>query len=319
MPIVLANDGIDTAGKQILEKEGFSVLTEKVPQVALAEFINANNVEVLIVRSATQVRGDIMDKCPNLKVIGRAGVGMDNIDVAYAKETGKICVNTPDASSQSVAELVFAHFYSLSRQLNRSFLEMPSSGSVDFNKLKKDYSAGVELHGKTIGIIGFGRIGQAVGRIAVGLGMHIKAYDPFIERVDLKLNLFGIGKIAVEVVTGDFESLIRESDYITLHVPHKSGTPALISLETFKKMKRTAIVVNASRGGVVHELDLLEALNQNLIAGAGLDVFDNEPTPMDALLKHPKISCTPHIGASTAEAQERIGIEMARKVVEQFS
>ncbi len=316
MSKILANDGIDSVGKAMLEAEGITVITEKIKQENLANELFDGNYDGIVVRSATTVRADIIDTCPNLKVIGRAGVGMDNIDVNYAQSKGKMVINTPNSSSQSVAELVFAHFYSVARMLQLSHKDMPSSGAAKFNDLKKTYSAGVELKGKTLGVIGFGRIGQAVAKIGIGSGMKILAYDPFIETAALDLEFFGIGKVNVEITTGSFDELIAKSDFITMHVPHKSGTPALIGKEILSRMKPTAILVNAARGGVVDEAALLDAINNNLITGAGLDVFDNEPTPLESLLNHPKISCTPHIGASTAEAQERIGVEMATKLIE---
>lgn len=315
---VLANDGIDSVGKKLLEDEGITVVTDKIKQEDLINYLNDGNFDGIVVRSATKVKSDIIKACPGLKVIGRAGVGLDNIDVAAAQEQGIVVVNTPDSSSQSVAELVFAHFYSLSRFLHASHMEMPANGSTKFNDLKKNYAGGVELKGKTLGVIGFGRIGQAVAKIGIGCGMKIKAYDPFLQAAELDLDFFGIGKIKVEINTGSFNDLITTSDFITLHVPHKEGSPALIGAENLAKMKKGVILVNAARGGVVDEVALFEALESGQVAGAGLDVFVNEPTPAVSLLKHPKVSATPHIGASTAEAQERIGVEMAKKLIDFF-
>jgi D-3-phosphoglycerate dehydrogenase len=315
---VLANDGIDSIGKKLLEDEGVTVITDKIKQEDLINYLNDGTFDGIVVRSATKVKSDIIKACPSLKVIGRAGVGLDNIDVAAAQEQGIVVVNTPDSSSQSVAELVFAHFYSLSRFLHASHIEMPLNGASRFNDLKKAYSAGVELKGKTLGVIGFGRIGQAVAKIGIGSGMKIKAYDPFLQAAELDLDFYSIGKIKVEINTCSFNDLITTSDFITLHVPHKEGSPALIGADNLAKMKKGVILVNASRGGVVDEVALFEALESGQVAGAGLDVFVNEPTPSESLLKHPKVSATPHIGASTAEAQERIGVEMAKKLIDFF-
>lgn len=315
---ILANDGIDSVGKKLLEEEGITVITEKIKQEELIDYLNDGNFDGIVVRSATKVRADLIKACPTLKVIGRAGVGLDNIDVAAAQERGITVLNTPDSSSQSVAELVFSHFYSIARQLQSAHLEMPSNGNAKFNELKKAYSAGVELKGKTLGIVGFGRIGQAVARIGIGSGMKIKAYDPFLQAAELDMDLFGIGKITVEINTGSFNDLITQSDFITLHVPHKEGSPALIGSDTIAKMKKGVILVNAARGGVIDEAALYDALESGQVAGAGLDVFVNEPTPSASILKHPKVSATPHIGASTLEAQERIGVEMARKIIDYF-
>lgn len=311
---ILANDGIDSQGKAILEKAGFTVVTEKVAQENLAKAINENNFVGLTVRSATKVRKDVIDACPNLKLIGRGGVGMDNIDVEYAKSKGIHVVNTPAASSHSVAELVFAHLFNAVRFLYDSNRQMPANGNTQFETLKKKYAKGIELKGKTIGIIGFGRIGQAVAKIALGCGMKVEAYDPFIQEANLELEIFGANKVSVKIKTVSMENILKSSDFITMHVP---GGKVITSKE-ITQMKNGVILANASRGGVIDENDLLEGLNSGKIAHACLDVFENEPTPNEAILKHPKISLTPHIGAATEEAQERIGIELASLIIEKL-
>ena len=308
---ILANDGIDAQGKLILEKAGFTIITEKVAQDALAKAINDNGYAGLTVRSATKVRKDVIDTCPNLKLIGRGGVGMDNIDVEYAKSKGIAVVNTPAASSLSVAELVFGHLFTLVRFLQDSNRLLPVKGETDFDALKKKYAGGIELSGKTIGIVGIGRIGQAVARIAYGVGMKVIAHDPFVKETKIDMEVAGI-KISVPVKTISLDELFAQSDFITVHVPGGK----LITKNEIAKMKNGVVLVNASRGGVIEENDLLEALNSGKVAGAGLDVFENEPKPMQALLSHPKISLTPHIGAATKEAQERIGVELADKIIE---
>ena len=308
---ILANDGIDNQGKALLEKAGFTVITEKVEQENLASAINENNYVALTVRSATKVRKDIIDACPKLKLIGRGGVGMDNIDVEYAKSKGVEVVNTPAASSMSVAELVFAHLFSMVRFLYDSNREMPLSGDVEFDALKKKYAPGIELRGKTLGIIGFGRIGQAVATTGLGLGMKILAYDPFIPEAEINLFIHGASPVSIKIKTVSMEEVLKNCDFITLHVP---GGKVITSKE-IAHMKKGAGIVNASRGGVIDENDLLEALNSGKLAFAGLDVFENEPKPRMDLLMHPKVSLTPHIGAATLEAQERIGIELAEKIV----
>lgn len=308
---ILANDGIDAQGKSLLEKAGFSVITEKVTQENLAKAINDNGYEGLTVRSATKVRKDVIDACPNLKLIGRGGVGMDNIDVEYAKSKGIAVVNTPAASSLSVAELVFGHLFTLVRFLQDSNRLMPVKGSAEFDVLKKKYAGGIELAGKTIGIVGIGRIGQAVARIAYGVGMKVVAHDPFVKETKIDMEVAGT-KISVPLKTVSLDELFAQSDFITVHVPGGK----LITKNEIAKMKNGVVLVNASRGGVIEEKDLLEALNSGKVVGAGLDVFENEPKPMAELLSHPKISLTPHIGAATKEAQERIGIELSEKIIE---
>ncbi|MBL0048470.1 MAG: D-2-hydroxyacid dehydrogenase [Bacteroidetes bacterium] len=311
MKKILANDGIDAQGKSILEKAGFTVVTDKVAQENLAQAINENNYVALTVRSATKVRKDVIDACPNLKLIGRGGVGMDNIDVEYAKSKGIQVVNTPAASSHSVAELVFAGLFNMARFTYDSNREMPAKGDTQFDVLKKKYAKGIELGGKTLGIIGIGRIGQSVAKIALGCGMKVIAHDPFIKSVEVPVFIYGAGNIVSKIDTVSLDEVLEHSDFITLHVP--SGK--VITKNEIAKMKNGVCLVNASRGGVIDESDLIEALNSGKVAHAALDVFENEPTPRKDILTHPKISLTPHIGAATEEAQERIGIELAEKII----
>ena len=311
---LLANDGIDPIGKEILEKAGFTVDTQTVPQEQLAAALQ--NYDALTVRSATKVRKELIDACPNLKLIGRGGVGMDNIDVDYARNKGIAVVNTPAASSLSVAELVFAHLFTGVRFLQDANRAMPSKGATAFNDLKKAYAKGIELRGKTIGIIGFGRIGRETAKIALGLGMDVLAYDfsPIPETLPVVFS--GGIEVNLPVKGVTFETLLAESDFISLHVPFTDKP--IIGAAEFAQMKNGAALVNCSRGGTVDETALLAALDSGKLAFAGLDVFDNEPTPRQDLLSHPKISLSPHIGASTNEAQERIGTELAQLIIDHF-
>jgi len=311
---ILANDGIDPAGKALLEAVGFVVETEHIPQELLAEKLN--DYDAITVRSATKVRQSLVDACPNLKLIGRGGVGMDNIDVEYARNKGVAVVNTPASSSLSVAELVFAHLFTGIRFLQDSNRKMPAEGSTKFNDLKKAYAKGIELRGKTIGILGFGRIGREVAKVAIGLGMKVLAYDLFPFDAELPLELGDGQLVKVSVKAASKEEVIAQSDFISLHTPF-SEKP-ILGAEEFAAMKKGAAVVNASRGGTIDEDALLEALNSGKLAFAGLDVFDNEPMPRQDILNHPKISLTPHIGASTNEAQERIGVELANLIIQHF-
>jgi D-3-phosphoglycerate dehydrogenase len=316
---ILANDGIDANGKKMLEEAGFIVQTEKIPQEKLAEQLN--QFDAIIVRSATKVRKELIDACPNLKLIGRGGVGMDNIDVAHAKNKGIAVINTPASSSVSVAELVFAHIFSGARFIQITNRVMPEKGNEEFTNLKKLASNGIELQGKTMGIYGFGRIGQEVAKIAVGLGMKVLAFDPFIDSVDLSLDLPALGqnsRIKVTINTVSEESVITHSDFITFHVPFNEGDKPIIDAHKMAKMKKGVGLVNCSRGGVISEADLLNALNSGQVAFAGLDVFEKEPPVNLAILQHPNVSLSPHIGGSTVEAQNRIGIELAQKVIEHF-
>ncbi|MBX7202133.1 MAG: D-2-hydroxyacid dehydrogenase [Bacteroidia bacterium] len=316
MKRILANDGIDAAGKAMLEKAGFFVETTKAADNHLAETINNENFDVLLVRSATKVTANLMQACPRLKLVGRAGVGLDNIDLTYAAANDIKVVNTPAASSQSVAELVFAHLFSGARFLQDANFRMRTEGDTKFAALKKAYSAGIELQGKTIGIVGFGRIGQAVGSMALGLGMTVVASDPYIQEATLHVHIpQAKADIPVNIKTEPLEMVIRKADFITLHVPGKINGKAVIGATEIKHMQTGTVLINASRGGVIDEDALLVALDQGKIRFAGLDVFENEPTPRTELLTHPAISLSPHIGASTNEAQERIGLEMANAII----
>ncbi|WP_299889665.1 D-2-hydroxyacid dehydrogenase [uncultured Lacinutrix sp.] len=309
---VLANDGISQSGIDALESAGFEVSTTTVAQEQLINYINENEVTVLLVRSATTVRKDLIDACPSIKVIGRGGVGMDNIDVQYARDKGLSVINTPAASSQSVAELVFAHLYGGVRFLHDSNRNMPLDGDSQFKKLKKNYAKGVELRGKTIGIIGFGRIGQEVAKIAIGVGMKVIAADKFIDAADIKLDFFDGQSLSFNIKTQAMEVALKESDFVTLHVPAQKDY--VIGKAEFDMMKEGSAIINAARGGVVNEVELVNALESGKLAFAGLDTFQDEPTPAVQLLMNGRISLTPHIGAATNEAQDRIGTELATQI-----
>ena len=317
MTKVLVNDGISQAGIDALTAKGFNVVTEKVNQEDLITTINSENYEVLLVRSATTVRKDMIDACPNLKIIGRGGVGMDNIDVEYAGEKGINVINTPAASSSSVAELVFAHLFGMVRFLFDSNRQMPLSGDSDFKGLKKSYAGGRELAGKTLGIIGFGRIGKEVAKRAIGLGMNVMAHDKFVEEANITLEFFNGDKKSFTIETESIEEILKNSDFITLHIP-KIGDKAVIGAEEIGMMKTGAGIINTARGGVVDETALMFALDKKKLAYAGLDVFDNEPNPSIHICMHNAISLTPHIGAATLEAQDRIGTELADQIATHF-
>jgi len=311
---ILANDGIDATGKKILEAAGFIVDNNKIPQEELAKHIN--NYDVLTVRSATKVRKPLIDACTNLKLVVRGGVGLDNIDVEYAEQKGIKVRNTPLASSQSVAELVFAHLFTGVRFLQESNRLMPTEGIEKFKELKEKYSKGSELSGKTMGIIGFGNIGKAVTKMALGLGMNVKAYDPYPSKGVFTFNFPGNVSATCEINPGSKDEVISQSDFITVH---SAGSTEVLTADDFKKMKKGVMIVNCARGGVIKEKILLEALNNGTVSFAGLDVFEEEPTNNKEILQHPRISLTPHIGASTTEAQERVGKEVADIIIKTFS
>jgi D-3-phosphoglycerate dehydrogenase len=313
---ILANDGISNLGKNLLENAGFTVITNKVNQEELASYIQAEQIPVLLVRSATTARKELIDQCPSLKLIGRGGVGMDNIDVAYAREKGLKVINTPASSSQSVAELVMGHLFATSRFLKDSYKNLETG---DFSELKQKYGKGVELRGKTLGIIGFGRIGQSLASYALGTGMNVIAIDQFTNTVEVQVPIGTSQKVNVSITpTSDLASELSKMDYISIHVPKQADGSAVLGANEFQLMKKGVRIVNAARGGVVNESELIEALETGNVAYAALDVFENEPTPRKDLLSHSKIAVTPHIGAATIEAQDRIGEELAELIISEF-
>ncbi|MFP4846000.1 D-2-hydroxyacid dehydrogenase [Winogradskyella sp. PE311] len=310
---VLANDGVSQSGITALESAGYEVITTTVAQEQLENYINENEISVLLVRSATTVRKNIIDNCPSLKIIGRGGVGMDNIDVDYARSKGLSVINTPAASSHSVAELVFGHFYGLARYLHNSNRDMPLEGDSKFKALKKSYAKGTELKGKTLGVLGFGRIGQATAKVAIGAGMKVVAFDPFMEKANLELDFFDGQKVNFEIETISKEDVLKQADFLTLHVPAQKDY--VIGEKEFSQMKDGVILANAARGGVVNEVALVKAIESGKVSRAALDVFEKEPQPEIQLLMNPALSLTPHTGAATNEAQDRIGTELAEQII----
>jgi D-3-phosphoglycerate dehydrogenase / 2-oxoglutarate reductase len=310
---ILVNDGIEADGKLLLEEAGYQVDTTHVPQDQLPKVLP--QYDVIIVRSATKVRKDLIDLCPNLKIIARGGVGTDNIDVEYAKSKGITIITTPAASSQSVAELAMGHLFSLARFLHRSNRDMATG---DFKKLKSAYSEGIQIKGKTLGIIGFGRIGQELARMALAMGMDVMASDPFMTETDLTISLYNTKdvKLSIHLRSFPLAEVLKKADFISIHTP-SLGKP-LISFDEIALMKTGAFIVNCARGGVLDEDALVAGLDSGKIGGAGLDTFDNEPSPRADLLNHPRVSVSPHIGAATVEAQANIGLELADKIIAFF-
>jgi len=311
---ILANDGLHADGMTLFHEAGYEVHTERVPQEKLPEVLP--NYDVVIVRSATKIRRGLIDQCPKLKIIARAGVGLGNIDVAYARGKGITVMNTPAASSKSVAELVFAHMFSICRFLQQAHRDMPATGNTAFKELKKRYSEGIQLHNRTLGIVGFGRIGQEVARIGVGLGMKVMPVDLVVDQADIGIDVYNSGnvRLSVRLDTYEWEKVLASSDFLTIHVPFDGGKP-IIGEEEIDKMKDGAVLINTARGGAISEDALLKALNSGKLRGAALDVYNDEPTPKQELLEHPLVSCSPHIGASTLEAQANIGLALADRII----
>lgn len=313
---ILANDGISKSGIETLENAGFEILAVNVAQEQLVAYINQNKISVLLVRSATKVNKDLIDACPTLKIIGRGGVGMDNIDVAHAKSKDIHVINTPEASSSSVAELVFAHLFSGVRFLHDANRNMPLEGDSNFKKLKNAYAKGIELRGKTLGIIGLGRIGVATARIALGIGMKVIFTDSLLDEATVTVPFFDGQSISFQLTGTSLENLLKTSDFISLHVPAQKSY--VIGKKEFELMKNGVGIVNAARGGILDEVALVDALESGKVAFAGLDVYESEPIPEIRILMHPDISLSPHIGAATEEAQDRIGLELASQIIELY-
>lgn len=291
---ILVTDGMDKSAIETLKANGHEVVEQfyEPPDLGAA----LKDFDVCVVRSATKVRKEHIDaeKGGKLKLIIRGGVGVDNIDVKYAEENGITVKNTPKASSNSVAELALAHMLSCSR-----YISIAGHTMREDKWEKKAYGKGIEIGGKTLGVIGYGRIGQALGRMAQGLGMKVLAYDIY--------KIPGLESETMKYV--EMDELLAKSDFISLHTPAIDGKP-LINKENIDKMKDGVVFINTSRGNNVDEAALLEALESGKIRSAGLDVYAEEPAKNKALYSHPNVSCTPHIGAATKEAQKRIGAEI---------
>ena len=311
--IVLANDGISEKGIQLLKEADITVLDARVSAEHLSNFINENNVDVLLVRSATQVRKNLIDECPNLKIIGRGGVGMDNIDVDYAIDKGIYIINSPKASRKSVAELVFAHFFSLARFLHESNRLMPLEGETKFNTLKKSFNNATELSGKTLGVIGMGNIGLEVIKIGISLGMSIVAYNRTPKTENVKISFFDGQSLHFEIKSVNLDEVLKKSDFISINISNTEEY--FIDNEQIARMKEGVFIANTARGGVLNEVALIDAIERGKVAGAALDVFENEPNPEIEILMNPALSLSPHIGGNTLEAQNRIAEELAEQII----
>lgn len=309
---ILANDGIAVEAKEKLTNAGFEVIETKVAQNQLENYLNENSIDAIVVKK-TQVRQELIENCPSLKLIAKAGVKMDNIDVEYAVDNGVHVINTPTASSTAVAELVFAHLFGMVRFLHASNREMPLEGDTRFKELNKAYSQGIELRGKTLGIIGLGKTGKEVAKIAFGLGMNVIASDTNVDEETITLDFFNGQKVAFPLNTIPLEELLKSADFISLHVSEQEDY--LITTSEFDKMKQGVGIINTSVSGIINEVDLIKAVDNGKVLFAGLDVFETEPTPAVQLLMHNNLSLSPNIGSETIEAEQRISNELAMQII----
>jgi D-3-phosphoglycerate dehydrogenase len=297
---VLISDKIpDSAVKLLHDTNKYAIdICTSLTEQDLINKISAYHA--IIIRSATKLTSVILDSAKNLKVIGRAGSGLDNIDVSAAKNLGIAVFNTPGSNSQAVAELTLALIFCLSRNLYSAF------DSLKNNKWNKSMFVGAEINGKALGLIGFGQIGQKVGAMASGLGMRILVHkkQPLQRSPGYEFEMQSI------------DELLKKSDFISLHLPKTEQTTQMFGRDAFIRMKPTAYLINCARGGIINEDDLLKALNENRIAGAALDVFEKEPPYDYKLIKHPNVIATPHLGGSTVESQERVGEDIVKSVME---
>ena len=310
---VLANDGISQNSKKELIDLNFKIFDTKIDQSELIKYINRNHIEIILVRSATIINSEILNNCKSIKLIGRAGVGLDNIDLISAKKNNVRVFNTPNASSISVAELVISHLLSANRNLHITNRSMPLNGETKFKEIKSHSSECKEVMFKTLGIIGLGRIGQEVAKRAFSLGMNVIAFDKKIEKIKIHLDHIKNQNIFFDLITSSLDDVLKESDFITLHIPKINDKP-FIGRDEFDIMKKGVGIINTSRGGLIDESELIKFLNNKKVSFAALDVYENEPVPNIQLLMHDKISLSPHIGGSTVEAQERIGDEIVKEI-----
>lgn len=297
---ILVSDGMEKIAVDKLVEDGFEVIDKHYDEDELKEQIK--NFDVIVVRSATKIRKPLIDiaKGGRLKLIIRGGVGLDNIDVEYARENGIQVNNTPNASTVSVAEMTLAHMLTISRYVNNANITMRQG------KWEKKKYKGVELYGKTLGLIGFGRIAKEVAKRAYAMGMKVAYYDKL-----------GKAKGYNDYTFYQLNDLLKRSDYISVHIPFGKNNKAVIGKEQFAIMKDGVYIINCARGGVIDEAELVNALNSGKVAGAGIDVFCGEPEPNKELVNNERVSVTPHIAGSTKEAQQRIGMEIIN-IVENF-
>ncbi|WP_271405318.1 NAD(P)-dependent oxidoreductase [Tenacibaculum soleae] len=311
---ILANDGISESGKATLENAGFEVIITKVAQEQLEVFINDEEINAIIIKNNTQIHAELIDNCPSLKLIANAGTNNDNIDVVYAQECGVQVVNIADASANAIAELVFAHLLGMARFLHQANREMPLEGDMNFNLLKKQFSNGTELRGKTLGIIGMDAEGQQVAKLALGLGMKVLAYDVnYDNSITIPVDFFNGQIIDIEIDVISSDELFKEANFISLHLSAQENH--VIGANEFEKMKDGVGFINVAQGGLIDEIALINAIESGKVKYAGLDSFENQPKPEIQLLMNPNLSLSPNIAAYTVEAQHKVGTELANKII----
>ena len=309
---ILANDGISTSGETLLIEAGHEILNHRVSQEHLVQFINENQVEILLVKNATSIDHQVIDSCKSLKIIGKAGTEMNNVAVDYAIEKGLYVISTPNSYARATAELVFAHFFSLARFLHDSNRMMPLEGDSKFNLLKKSYQNAAELFGKTLGVIGSGNNTLEVIKMGISLGMNVIIFNENSKSEKVNLDFFDGQKLVFELKSVKFEEILEKSDFISILNTEKSGY--LIDSEEFEIMKNGAYLVNIAKGAV-NEVTLVDYLENKKLAGAALDVFEYEPKPDIQVLMNPSLSLSPNLATVTTDAIEKTGKELAEQII----
>ena len=309
---ILANDGISTSGETLLIEAGHEILNHRVSQEHLVQFINENQVEILLVKNATSIDHQVIDSCKSLKIIGKAGTEMNNVAVDYAIEKGLYVISTPNSYARATAELVFAHFFSLARFLHDSNRMMPLEGDSKFNLLKKTYQNAAELFGKTLGVIGSGSNALEVIKMGISLGMNVIIFNEISKSEKVNLDFFDGQKLVFELKSVKFEEILEKSDFISILNTEKSGY--LIDSEQFEIMKNGAYLVNIAKGAV-NEVTLVDYLENKKLAGAALDVFEYEPKPDIQVLMNPSLSLSPNLATVTTDAIEKTGKELAEQII----
>lgn len=311
---ILANDGLDKEAVQEIKNKGWELFLEKIPEDKISHFCNHNKIDVIIVRSATKLSKKVIEELNHTKYIIRAGIGTDNIDLDSAKAKNIKVLTTPEASVNSVAELTISLIFAALRNIKYAFTQMPLQGSKKFTLLKNELSKGEEAYGKTIGIIGAGKIGKKVAEKTLLLGLHPLFYDPYVYEISLLINFLDY-KVVKVFKTISLAELIKLSDIISIHANYPRENGPIITKKEIEQMKDGVIIINTARGYCVNENDIIEGLNSGKIKAYCVDVFEGEPTPKAELLAHPNVFATPHIGASTIQAQRKIGKEIVNMLL----
>lgn len=313
---ILANDGLHEKAINLLESKGFEVIMTKVAQEQVANYINKNNIEILIISKATRVDEKLINNTNNLKAVAKLSDDFEDIDLVASKKQKIKLFKANHATIQSKAEIIIAHLLTGAKQLHQTNRELPLEGDTNFKELHKYFSQGHEIKGKTIGLIGIDEIGIAVAKLAIGLGMNVIYYHPTKQSITFEINILNLHKIKINLNSIDKEIVLQSADYISIHLEEEQSY--IIDEKAFGLLKKGVGLVNIQRGKIIDEVALIDALNDNSLSFAGLDAFENQPFPEIQLLMHPKISMSPNIASNNENTEEKIGMEVANLLIENF-